>query len=135
MFAIGVIERIAVKRSESEIVGKARVTRKSLASPSTVVYSSAMSVTIMMRQNHAAGSRRRRFLDTRPCSPFVLLYHLNSRVARVPHTWNETDRVDVSAGIRKRSITYILLYEHIFYRIDTSKIAIAIAIKLRLYTM
>ncbi|KYQ54818.1 hypothetical protein ALC60_06157 [Trachymyrmex zeteki] len=54
-----------------------------------------MSATIMMRQNHAAGSRRKGFLDTRPCSPFVLLYHHDSRVACVPHTWNEMNEVDI----------------------------------------
>ncbi|EGI70494.1 hypothetical protein G5I_00694 [Acromyrmex echinatior] len=76
-----------------------------------------MSATIMMRQNHAAGSRRRGFLDTHPCSSFVLLYHHDSRVARMPHTWNEMDEVDI--GWDK-----IINYNAEWYRIDTSKIAI-----------
>ncbi|KYN31014.1 hypothetical protein ALC56_14826 [Trachymyrmex septentrionalis] len=65
-----------------------------------------MSATIMMRQNHAAGSRRRGFLDTHPCSPFVLLYHHDSRVARMPHTWNEMDEVDQNRYVAKIALKF-----------------------------
>ncbi|KYN07592.1 hypothetical protein ALC62_01412 [Cyphomyrmex costatus] len=44
-----------------------------------------MSVTIMMRQNHAAGSRRKGFLDTRPCSRIInynIQWHRMDKIRR-----------------------------------------------------